>query len=219
MHKRVLVWLAGMSLSFATCKAGSAAVTIASVDLGSSASSSPLSAVAQQPGTIASGGSATYQVTVHSSGPGKLTARLRVSGLPAGVNGSFSPSVVRFDSNSTSSQSSILTVTTSKTLAAGTYNFVVTASHGGKNDSQSAIGQLVVGVSSLSIKILAVGAAQLTCTGVPDQTYVLQASSNLASPSSWTNIATNKMDSTGVFVWLETDATQYPCRFYRTARQ
>ena len=208
-----------MSFSLATCKAGTPAATITSVDLGSSASSSPVAAVEQQPSTIAPGGSAVFHVTVHCSGPGKLTARLHVSGLPAGANASFSPNAVRFDSNRSSSESSVLTVTTSKTLPAGTYSFVVTASHGGKNDSQSTIGQLVVGVSSVSITVLAGGNAQLTCTGVPDQTYVLQASSNLASPSSWTNVATNKMDSTGVFVWLERDAAQYPCRFYRTARQ
>lgn len=220
MNKLVFAWLTGIGLSFATCTAGAAAVKISSVTLGSS--SNPLAAsAAQQPGTIAPGGVATYQVTVTSSGSGNLNALLSISGLPDRASAKFSPNVVKFNSKTGTSESSVLTVTTSNSLPVGTYSFVVTASHGGRNDSQSTSGQLVVGYtpSSLSLAVLRGVGTQVSCTGMPNQTYVIQATSNLGSASSWANLATNKMDSTGVFVWSDTHAAQYRCRFYRMVRQ
>jgi len=52
----------------------------------------------------------------------------------------------------------------------------------------------------------------ITLSGSPDQNYVIQASFDMHN---WTDIITNATDSTGIFTFVDSDATNYPSRFYR----
>jgi hypothetical protein len=60
------------------------------------------------------------------------------------------------------------------------------------------------------------GAARLQFAGIPRRAYLIQAATNIVSPS-WTTIATNTAGANGLFIFIDTDATNYPTRYYRTA--
>ncbi len=68
------------------------------------------------------------------------------------------------------------------------------------------------------------GNSQLTFTGIPGQTYLVQRTRSLTAPVVWTTL-TNNVDGTINFVagpnglWTHTDlnATNYPTRYYRSA--
>jgi hypothetical protein len=60
------------------------------------------------------------------------------------------------------------------------------------------------------------GCARLTCAGLPGQTYRIQATTSLAAPQ-WTTIATNTTGLDGLFSFIDVNAPDYPCRFYRTS--
>jgi hypothetical protein len=70
--------------------------------------------------------------------------------------------------------------------------------------------------STTSIKMLVDGSAQITCAGSPNQSYLVQATTSLSSPS-WTTIATNTTGADGLFVFVDTDAPNFPARFYRAS--
>ncbi|MGA2242413.1 MAG: hypothetical protein ABSH11_10315 [Verrucomicrobiota bacterium] len=52
----------------------------------------------------------------------------------------------------------------------------------------------------------------ITLSGSPNQTYVIEASFDMHN---WTPIRTNMTDSNGLFTFVNSDATNYPSRFYR----
>jgi hypothetical protein len=72
--------------------------------------------------TVTAGQATSYAVTLTPSGGFNGAADLSVSGLPAGVNGSFSPNPV--------SSTSTLTVTTSTSTPAGSYPLTITGTSG-----------------------------------------------------------------------------------------
>ncbi len=62
------------------------------------------------------------------------------------------------------------------------------------------------------------GTVQFDLVGVPGQTAVIEATTNLLSPPasiSWVPIATNTLDSSGVLQFIDSRATNFPHRFYR----
>jgi len=67
-----------------------------------------------------------------------------------------------------------------------------------------------------SIQMLADGCAKITCAGFPSQSYVVQATTSLSSPT-WATIATNTAGLDGLFVFVDMDAPNFPARFYRTS--
>ena len=66
--------------------------------------------------------------------------------------------------------------------------------------------------STVSIAVQPDGNPAVTLSGSPDQTYVLQASSDMHD---WTSVSTNLTDANGLFTFVDTDARNYPSRFYR----
>jgi len=66
--------------------------------------------------------------------------------------------------------------------------------------------------STVSITVDPEGNPAITLSGSPDQTYVLQASFDMHS---WTSLSTNVTDASGLFTFVDTDAKNYPSRFYR----
>jgi hypothetical protein len=68
-----------------------------------------------------------------------------------------------------------------------------------------------------SLVVMPDGSAQLNCTGVPSAYYLIQATSNLGDPSSWTTVSTNMTGNDGTIQWTDTDAPNHPFRYYRLA--
>lgn len=98
----------------------------------------------QSPAIIHAGGLATYIVKVTRSGPGTFSALLSVSGLPFGAAGSFNVTTLSFGLG-VSSNSSMLTVTTSSSTPGGKSSFNVIATDAQNTyDQASAIGHLTV---------------------------------------------------------------------------
>ncbi len=65
--------------------------------------------------------------------------------------------------------------------------------------------------STVSIATTPNGPA-IILSGSPNQSYVLQASFDMHN---WTSLSTNVTDSNGLFTFVDSDATNYPSRFYR----
>jgi hypothetical protein len=65
--------------------------------------------------------------------------------------------------------------------------------------------------STISIAATPNGPA-ITLSGSPNQTYVLEASLDMHN---WTAISTNLTDASGLFTFVDSDAANYPSRFYR----
>jgi len=82
--------------------------------------------------TVAAGGSVPYTVTTSALNGSTQSITLSVSGLPAGVTGSFSPATV------TAGGSSTLTLTAASTAAAATATFTVTGTSGTVSHSATA---------------------------------------------------------------------------------
>jgi len=66
--------------------------------------------------------------------------------------------------------------------------------------------------STVSIAVQPDGNPAVTMSGSRDETYVLQASFDMHN---WTSIDTNTTDASGLFTFVDTDAKNYPSRFYR----
>ena len=66
----------------------------------------------------------------------------------------------------------------------------------------------------LSIDRLADNTIYLTCSGVPGQNYLVEATTNLVTPI-WTTLTTTNAGLAGLFNLIDRDATNYPARFYR----
>jgi hypothetical protein len=115
-----------------------------------------------------------------------------------------------------------LTLSSSTNAAQGQYGFTVTGLDQRSGNSASGDGTLVIGSNpnsaevrpSLSLQKLPDGSAQITCTGVPEYSYQLQATIDLASPS-WITIAVGTADKTGRCVLADSQAGSCSQRFYR----
>jgi hypothetical protein len=70
----------------------------------------------------------------------------------------------------------------------------------------------VPNASTVSIALQPDGSPAITLSGSPDQQYVLQASFDMHN---WTSLSTNWTDANGLFTYVDSDATNYPSRYYR----
>jgi hypothetical protein len=62
------------------------------------------------------------------------------------------------------------------------------------------------------------GTVTLNFVGVADYTYQVDATTNLKPPVVWTTVSTNTADIIdGTWQFTDTQATNYPNRFYRSA--
>ncbi len=67
----------------------------------------------------------------------------------------------------------------------------------------------------LSVQALADKSVTLTCAGLANETYTIQATTDLAS-GRWVTIGTNTVGPKGTFTFNDPDASKYTSRFYRT---
>jgi hypothetical protein len=207
MKKNLSVSIAALALALLGARDIQASPTLSSVSVGP-----------QSPAMVAPGGSAQFAVTVTVAGNGNLDAYLSVTGLPAGATASFSPAMITFTGSTPGSQTAILTITTTASMPLGGYDFTATANDGGSHNNVTCQGTLMVGVGIASLQVQPDSSTKITCCGFPGQTYLLQASASMITPS-WTTIATNTVGASAVFTFIDLDAKNYPCRFYRTMPQ
>jgi hypothetical protein len=66
--------------------------------------------------------------------------------------------------------------------------------------------------STVSIALQPDGSPVITLSGSTNQNYVLQASFDMHN---WTSISTNLTEATGLFTFVDSDAQNYPQRYYR----
>jgi len=59
------------------------------------------------------------------------------------------------------------------------------------------------------------GIVTLSFGGAPGYSYVLEATTNLVFPVAWAPVTTNTPDTNGVWQFTDTQATNFPLRFYR----
>ncbi len=179
---------------------------------------------AQSPDTINPGSNATYTVTVTRTNSGTMDIYFTTAGLPAGATASFSPNPLKFGIGLPNTKTATLTMSTTATTPQGSYTFSVTARDGGSFNTLTNTGTLDIGTdgkTSLSPQTLTLvdmepdGSAKLSLKASASKPYILQATTSL-SPSSWTTIATNTTDATGICVFMDLDAGNYSTRFYRT---
>jgi len=77
----------------------------------------------------------------------------------------------------------------------------------------------IVPVTINGIALLDNGTVQMNFTGTPEYVYVIEATTNLTLPITWTTLSTNTADANGVFNFVDVNAPNYTDRFYRTMTQ
>ena len=178
----------------------------------------------QSPASINPGSNATYVVTVNRTNSGGMVINLSCSGLPAGASASFTPNPVVFGTGLPNSKLAALTISTTSGVVQGTYNFTVQAQDGGSHIIVTNTGTLVVGSDGktslasqniTSIQVLPDGSASIALHAAPSKSYILQATPTL-SPSAWVNISTNTTDVAGDCILIDSAASTFSSRFYRT---
>ena len=98
---------------------------------------------------------------------------------------------------------------------AGNYSVVASADGGSVTSS---VVTLTVNLISPAIAAVAAnpdGSFNLTLTGTPGQTYVLEVTADLSASANWLPVVTNTLDAGGVWQFSDTQATNYQQRFYR----
>lgn len=60
---------------------------------------------------------------------------------------------------------------------------------------------------------------QINFAGVPGFSYLIQATTNLSQPASWADISVNVAGANGNFTFTDTNAANYPDRYYRAVTQ
>ena len=113
---------------------------------------------------------------------------------------------------------STYSIPSTSTNDTGLYLVIVTNDYG---SATSSIASLVVGVlpQNFGITIANSKSVQVQLAGTPNFPYVLQSATNLNPPVAWQNIITNISDSAGNWTFVDTNAINYPARFYRLQLQ
>ena len=183
-----------------------------------------VTASSPSPASINPGSNATYTVTVNRTNSGGMVINLSCLGLPSGASASFSPNPIVFGTSLPDSKSATLTVSTTAAIAQGSYSFTIKAQDGGSHVIVTNTATLVVGSDGknnlasqniTSIQVLGDGSASVSLHAAPSKSYILQATPTI-SPSAWVNIATNTTDTTGDCILIDSAASTFSSRFYRT---
>ena len=114
------------------------------------------------------------------------------------------------------------------TLSVGVHP--ITASYSGtvgyaaSSTANSSTQQVTLPPNSIPVTIsgtalLANGTVQMNFTGVPGYNYVIEGTTSLSPPISWTSLGTNTADINGVFNFIDLGATNFNGRYYRSAVQ
>ena len=152
--------------------------------------------------TLFSGGNAVFSATVGGSPP--FIYQWRENGTNLVNGGGLSGAT-----------SNVLTFTAVTTNSSGNYNLFVSNNFG---MSTSSVATLTVVFPPTIITGIAAnndGSVTLNLGGAPGYTYVLETTTNLVSPVSWSPVATNTFDTNGIWQFTDTQATNFTQQFYR----
>jgi hypothetical protein len=102
-------------------------------------------------------------------------------------------------------------------VGADSFNYTVSDTYGatGTGTVSVTIESIQVSPTIQNLTQLPDGNMQLKASGIPGESYVIQAAADLNSP--WNAIGTNAADINGVIVFSDLNATNYTGRFYRLA--
>jgi hypothetical protein len=151
--------------------------------------------------TVLSGSNATFTGTVRGIAPFAYQWFLNGTNLANGAN------VVGATSN-------VLTFSPAVFANTGGYTLVVTNNYGSVTSSLANLTVIIPpGISNVVAN--PDGSFSLNLLGTPQNTYVLEASTNLSSPAYWLPIATNTLDTSGLWEFTDASAINFPQRFYQ----
>jgi hypothetical protein len=160
-----------------------------------------------QPLTRAVALGARAVLAVGANGEPALAFQWQKDGLPLadgpGVSGVRSP---------------ILTLKAMAPTNVGSYSVTVTNARGNRTSLSATVSLIGVGqplfMNRLAYRLDSVG-LRLSGSGVPGQTYLIQAATALPGP--WWNVSTNQIPANGVFEWSDITTGTTDRRFYRAA--
>lgn len=198
--------------------------SLSSLQAGSSSRS--LTIKPQSPSLVAPGGLGFFPISVTRAGGGSLSIYLSATGLPEGATVSFVPPEVAFTDQGPSTKNAVLVIRVPTTTPVGDYPITLSARHGNSSVILKATETLKVGPTQIIMQqpVLDVpvlqpdGTIGLSGKGTPSQPVLVQATTNLASATSWETIAVQMMDDRGLLSLVDQDSTNYPARFYRFAQ-
>ena len=180
------------------------------------------------PGTLYSGTSFPFLLTVTNTGPANATGVMVTNTLPAGLDfvsalasqggAGAVGGVVTCNLGTINAHAGATVKITVKASATGTFTNVATVTADqidlDLNNNTGSLTATVQGVQSFTVSEPTVqtnGAFRLTLSGQAGQTYVIQGSTNLLN---WVPLATNT-PSTGTFKFIDTNSPSFTQRFYR----
>lgn len=180
------------------------------------------------PSIVAPGGMGYFPITVTRAGSGSLSLYLTVTieNVQDSTSVAFIPPEVSFSDQGPSTKNAVLVVRTTTSTPKGEYKVTVSARHGSSPSLLSCTSVLKVGSDPIIIQqpVLDIpvvqpdGTIALSGSGTPSQPVLVQATTNLASATSWETIAVQTMDERGLLSLVDQDSTNYPARFYRLAQ-
>jgi hypothetical protein len=168
----------------------------------------------QAPDPIVPDSSASYTITVTKTNRGQMDIFLSALGLPQGATASFSPTQIEFASG-TASGTATMTISTTGGILPGPHPFSVMGRDGGSHNTLTNTATLDVALGSPGVLQLADGSWCFAFAAQPGQSYLIQANTNFASPF-WTTLCNTNAGTNNLLVFIDRDATHYPCRFYRS---
>jgi uncharacterized repeat protein (TIGR01451 family) len=186
--------------------------------------------VAGPVGTV-SVGNFTYTVHVTNNGPAAASSAVLTDTLPPGLGfvsatpsqgaANFAGGAVICNLGTLAAGANATVAITVNSAAPGVFtnSATVTAAevdlNSDNNGSQTVttvVGLLPTHLAASTLKTN--GSFQLTLTGQAGQTYVIQASTNLVN---WVPIATNTLNVTGTYKYIDTNSPSFNQRYYRAA--
>jgi hypothetical protein len=107
-------------------------------------------------------------------------------------------------------------ITVTNAVGVGLANYLISYVSGTLTVSNTTVTPPVISGGTVA---LGSGGFTLSGTGGAGQVYVLLGASNLVPPMVWVPVQTNTADTNGVFMFTDTQATNYLNRFYRIVSQ
>jgi len=182
--------------------------------------------VAQNP----PGGFGLDDLTVDSLSPPRFTTQPTNLTISAGANATFSGAVngsgpfgyqwldngalLANGGNISGANSNLLAISGAVFANTGNYALVVTNNYGSVTSSIATLTVIIPpGISNAMANPN--GTFSLNLLGMPGSNYVLEATTNLATPADWHPVATNTLNTNGIWLFMDYLATNYPQQFYR----